>query len=75
FPGVRIFAKRIRAAIMHAHDCLIAARVKSVRNANRKRTRAPFKNTDLVYIDTRNISLPKGTSRKLAPKFIGPYPI
>lgn len=75
FPGVRVFAKRIQAAIMHAHDCLIAARVKSVRNANRKRTKAPFKNADLVYIDTHNISLPKGTSRKLAPKFIGPYPI
>jgi len=30
---------------------------------------------DLVYISTKNISYPKGTSRKLVPKFIGPYRI
>jgi hypothetical protein len=48
-------------------------RVKQVCNANRKRQRAPFASSDFVYISTKNISLPKGLARKLAPKFIGPY--
>ncbi|KJA13749.1 hypothetical protein HYPSUDRAFT_151209, partial [Hypholoma sublateritium FD-334 SS-4] len=29
----------------------------------------------MVFIDIHNISWPKGLSCKLAPKFIGPYPI
>ena len=75
FPGVRAFSKRMCTAIMGAHDCLIAARVKSTRNANRKRVASPFAADDFVYLSTKNITLPKGMSRKLAPKFVGPYPI
>lgn len=75
FPGVRAFAKRMRTVIMGAHDCLIAARVKSTRNANRKRVASPFAADDFIYLSTKNITLPKGMSRKLAPKFVGPYPI
>ncbi|CAA7263787.1 unnamed protein product [Cyclocybe aegerita] len=75
YPGVRAFAKKMKTAIMRAHDSLIASRVKSVRDANRKRRNAPFKEKDFVYVSTKNISLPKGLSRKLAPKFVGPYQI
>lgn len=75
YPGVRMFARRMKSAIMQAHDSLIASRVKSIRNANRKRVRAPFNKEDFVYISTRNISIPKGLSQKLAPRFIGPYKI
>jgi hypothetical protein len=48
---------------------------KQVRNANRKQQLTPFKEGDLVYISTRNMSIPKGFARKLSLKFIGPYPI
>jgi len=60
---------------MQAHDALIAARVKSTFNANRKRQEVPFEAEDWVYISTQNISVTKGLARKLAPKFIGPYRI
>ncbi|KAI0354114.1 hypothetical protein OH77DRAFT_1386728, partial [Trametes cingulata] len=74
-PGVRIYAQKVKAAVMAAHDSIIAARVKQTRDANRRRRPAPFVEGDLVYISTKNISLPKGLARKLAPKYIGPYRI
>jgi hypothetical protein len=73
YPGVRVFAQRMKSAVMQAHDSIIAAHVKQVHNANRKRQHAPFASGDFVYISMKNISLPKGLARKLAPKFIGPY--
>ena len=75
YPGVRTYAQRVKNAVMSAHDSIIAARVKQTRDANRRRRPAPFSEGDLVYLSTKNISLEKGQSRKLAPKFIGPYKI
>jgi len=75
YPGVHVFAQRMKDAIMGAHDALIAARVKSTALSNRKRKEAPFAKGDLVYLSTENLSLPKGRARKLAPKFIGPFKI
>ncbi|KAL7280814.1 LOW QUALITY PROTEIN: hypothetical protein ACG7TL_005758 [Trametes sanguinea] len=75
YPGVRVYAQKVKAAVMAAHDSIIAARVKQTRDANRRRRPAPFTEGDLVYISTKNISLPKGLARKLAPKYIGPYRI
>ncbi|CDO74640.1 hypothetical protein BN946_scf184822.g3 [Trametes cinnabarina] len=75
FPGVRVYAQRVKAAVMAAHDSIIAARVKQIRDANRRRRPVPFAEGDLVYVSTKNIALPKGYAQKLAPKFIGPYRI
>ncbi|KAI0327500.1 hypothetical protein GY45DRAFT_1235146, partial [Cubamyces sp. BRFM 1775] len=74
-PGVRVYAQRVKQAIMAAHDSIIAARVKQTRDANKRRRPAPFVAGDLVYVSSKNIALPKGLARKLAPKFIGPYKI
>ncbi|KAF7371586.1 Transcription factor [Mycena venus] len=60
YPGVRVFAQRMKEAIMAAHDAIIHARVKQ---------------DDLVYLSTKNLKIPKNRSRKLAPKYIGPYRI
>ena len=60
---------------MSAHDSILSARVKQTRDANRKRRVAPFKQGELVYLSTKNISFAKGLARKLLPKFIGPYKI
>ncbi|KAF7761654.1 hypothetical protein Agabi119p4_9646 [Agaricus bisporus var. burnettii] len=73
FVGVRNFAMRMKLAILQAHDSIIAARVKQTRNANGHRKHSPFALEDFVYVSTLNISLPKGLSRKLSPKFIRPY--
>lgn len=75
YPGVRAYAQKVKQAVMATHDSIIAARVKQTRDANRRRRPAPFTKDDLVYVSTRNISLPKGLARKLVPKYIGPYRI
>jgi len=75
FPGIRVFAQRMKDTILRAHDSIIAARVKQTVMANRKRKDVPFVKGDLVYLSTANLTLPKGHARKLALKFIGPYKI
>ncbi|EPT04441.1 hypothetical protein FOMPIDRAFT_19471, partial [Fomitopsis schrenkii] len=74
-PSVRVYAQKMKHAVMTAHDSIIAARVKQTRDANRRRRPSPFVEGDLVYVSTKNISLPRGLARKLALKFIGPYKI
>ena len=34
-----------------------------------------FKIGDLVYLSTKNLSMPKGRARKLIPKYIGPMKV
>jgi len=75
YPSVRNFALQRKLALMAAHDSILGARVKQTRDANKKRRLAPFKEEDLVYISTQNITFPKGLARKLIPKYIGPYRI
>ena len=75
YPGVRQFAENMKDAIMCAHDAIIASRVQHTVQANRKRSLATFQEGDLVYLSTKNISLPKGRARKLSPKYLGPFPI
>ena len=75
FPGVRKFAEQMKMAIMSAHNSIIVARIVNTVQANRKRNMASYKVGDLVYLSTKNISLPKGRARKLAPKYLGPFEI
>ena len=75
YPGVHQFADNMKEAIMSAHDAIIASRVQHTVQANQKRILATFQEGDLVYLSTKNISLPKGRARKLAPKYLGPFPI
>ena len=75
YPGVSVFVTRIRDTVFAAHDAILTARVKQTRSANRSRRATPFVQDDLVYLSTQNLSLPKNCSRKLAPKFIGPFRI
>ena len=66
FPGVRRFAERVKVAIVSAHDSIIAARIVNTLQANRKRAAVDHKVGDLVYLSTKNISLPKGRARPFA---------
>jgi len=65
----------MKAVVMAAHDAILGARVKQMSDANQHCHTSPFSKGDLVYISRKNISFPKGTTRKLVPKFIGPYHI
>lgn len=73
YPSIRVYLQKRKQAMMAAHDSMLQARVKQTRMANRKRQPCPFKEKDLAYVSTKNLSLPKGLTRKLTPKFIGPY--
>ena len=75
YPGVRQFAERMKLAIMSAHNAIIASCVENTVQANRKRAVANYRVGDLVYLSTKNISLPKGLARKLAPKYLGPFTV
>nr|VWO95354.1 Uncharacterized protein [Ganoderma boninense] len=75
YPGVRKFAQRMKEAIMAAHDAIISARIGQVVQANKRRRQATFQKDDLVYVSTKNLNLPKGRARKLAPKYLGPFRI
>ena len=73
YPSVRAFALQRKLALLSAHDSILAAHIKQTHNANRKRQLTPFKENNLVYISTKNITFHKGLAQKLIPKFIGPY--
>jgi len=75
YPSVKAYAQRMKLALTAAHDALLTARVKQTMQANKRRRTCPLVVGNLVYISTKNISFPKGTSRKLVPKFVGPYKI
>jgi len=72
---MRIFAQRMKDAILSAHGEVIEARVKQTRQANKNQRRAEFTEGDLVYLSTKNLKLPKHRARKLTPKYIGPFRI
>jgi hypothetical protein len=73
--GVQEAAQEIKHAQMIAHDAIIASRTNSVGQANKGRQEASFRVGDLVYIHTKNFSIPTGKARKLCPKYVGPYKI
>ncbi|KAL1937390.1 hypothetical protein VTO73DRAFT_13796 [Trametes versicolor] len=77
FPGVQAFAERARMNLEQAHDAILQSRVNMTYHANRRRTEEvkPYSVGDMVYLSTKNLTLPKNRARKLAPKFIGPYKV
>ncbi|KAG2048136.1 hypothetical protein BDR06DRAFT_846313, partial [Suillus hirtellus] len=72
-PGVQAYALKMKEAQIRAHDAMLEACVKQTRNANNKRQPCPFREGDLAYVSTKNMSFPKGLARKLLPKYVGPY--
>jgi hypothetical protein len=74
-PGLRTFVKKLKDALMDAHNAILVKHVKQTRLANQKRCEAPFTVNDLVYLSMENLNLLKERARKLVPKLIGPYRI
>ena len=75
YPGVRVYAQKMKQTLISAHDSIIQARVKQTKDANKRRRACPLSQGDMVYISTKNLNFPKGLARKLLPKFVGPYRI
>ncbi|PVF91625.1 hypothetical protein CPB86DRAFT_672828, partial [Serendipita vermifera] len=74
--GVLNFVDNAVNNLIAAHDTIIASRVNQTHHADRgRRAEPPLKEGDLVYLSTKDLNLPKGRARKLAPKYIGPFKI
>ena len=65
----------MKLAIMSGRDSIIAARVVHTVKANRKQIAVIYKVGDLMYLSTKNIALPNGRARKLAPKYLDPFAV
>jgi hypothetical protein len=75
--GVRNFVEQARWNLLEAHDNIISQRVRSEHHANlrRREPSQPYKVGQLVFLSTENLNIPETKSRKLAPRFIGPFKI
>jgi len=75
-PGIRTFAQQALQNLAAAHDTIIMSCVVQRHYSNACRHQEPtIKEGDLVYLATKNLSLPKGQASKLMPKYVGPYKV
>ena len=76
YAGIKSFAEKAQHNLMIAHDAIIESRVRQTHYANQHRQEEPeFDEGSLVYLSTKNLSIPKGRARKLVPKYIGPFKV
>lgn len=74
-PAAERFTSQMQEAVVKARACLSAARDRQKLYADKNRRKVEYKVGDRVLLDTRNIKLKAVGTRKLLPKFIGPYTI
>ena len=66
--GVEMFVRQALENLAMAHDAIIESRIGQTYHANKRKGIAPkFEVGDLVYLSTKNLSMPKGQARKLIP--------
>ncbi|KNZ73911.1 hypothetical protein J132_09127 [Termitomyces sp. J132] len=75
FVGVRVFTQCLKLALIVAHHCILAARVKQTHNTNLCRQLTLFTKRDMVYISTKIFNYPKEFPKKFIPKYEGIYKI
>jgi hypothetical protein len=74
--GIKAFASQALQNLADAHDAIIETRVFQTHWANKRRREEPtISRSDLVFLSTKNLNLPKGRASKLCPKFVGPYKV
>jgi transposase InsO family protein len=64
-----------RAAVMLAQQLLRDAQKQYAAQYNRRRRAVQFEKGQLVLLNAKNLSWPEGVSKKLVPKFLGPFKI
>ena len=76
FKGVKQFAQQAVWNLLDAHDAILEHRIEQMHYSNKRhKPGIKYQINDLVYLSTKNLTLPKHRARKLMPKFIGPYKI
>ena len=60
-PGVETFVQQVLNNLAMAHDAIIESKIRQMYHANNRKGIMPkFKIRDLVYLSTKNLSMPKG---------------
>ena len=76
FRGIKQFAQHAVWNSLDAHDTILEHRVVQMHYSNKHwNPSVQYQPNDLVYLSTKNLTLPKGRARKLLPRFIGPYKV
>ena len=76
FKGVKQFAQQAVWNLLDAHNAILEHRIEKMYYFNKcHKPGVKYQINDLVYLSTKNCTLPKHRTRKLMPKFIGPYKI
>jgi len=74
-PAVDTMIKDIHDTLTSAKQNLAVAQMRQQVDANKKRRHEDFEVGEKVYVSTKNLSHLPTASRKLAYKYIGPFPI
>ena len=75
-PGMEMFVRQALENLAMVHNAIIESRIRQTYHANKRKGLMPkFEVGDLVYLSTKNLSMPKGRARKLIPKYIEPIKV
>jgi hypothetical protein len=75
-PAAAEFVRRMREDLDHARQCLKAAQDRMKAYADRHRREPPsFQVGDEVLLSTKHLRFPHSKTRKLLPRFIGPFQV
>ena len=74
-PAAREFAGKLSEAITRAKDCLKAAQARMKRLADTHRQDLEFSVGDEVLLSSKNLRIKSNGTRKLFPRFIGPFTV